>query len=434
MEYRVKALDGGRSVVSRVLDAVDEGDARRKLELQDLRIISLAPIRRLGLLRRQPQLQLAVFTQQLVSLLDAGLSLVEALEALAERAGTLGTHSVLDRVLTRLYEGQTLAAALAEHPRTFPPLYIASVQASERTGALREALTRFIAYQQQADALKKTLVNACIYPAVLLGAGLLVMLFLMGYVVPRFSSIYEDVGADLPFASRVLLQWGQLMDAHAALVAVALIGSLGGAIYGLTRPEARARMGEWVTRIPAVGRQLHLGQPGHPRPHPQPLGIPLDLPAELVDELRPLRARADQRHLAAQLARLYRTAGMLLRGGMPPVTALQMSAGLLRASARPAFAAATQAVREGRSLAQAMESNGLTTPVAARMLRVGERSGNMGEMMERIASFCDEELARWVAVMTRLIEPLLMSVIGLIIGVIVVLMYFPIFQLAGSIR
>ena len=394
MEYRVKALDGGRSVVSRVLDAVDEGDARRKLELQDLRIISLAPIRRLGLLRRQPQLQLAVFTQQLVSLLDAGLSLVEALEALAERAGTLGTHSVLDRVLTRLYEGQTLAAALAEHPRTFPPLYIASVQASERTGALREALTRFIAYQQQADLLKKTLVNACIYPAVLLGAGLLVMLFLMGYVVPRFSSIYEDVGADLPFASRVLLQWGQLMDAHAALVAVALIGSLGGAIYGLTRPEARARMGEWVTRIPAVGRQLHL----------------------------------------YQLARLYRTAGMLLRGGMPAVTALQMSAGLLRASARPAFAAATQAVREGRSLAQAMESNGLTTPVAARMLRVGERSGNMGEMMERIASFCDEELARWVAVMTRLIEPLLMSVIGLIIGVIVVLMYFPIFQLAGSIR
>ena len=394
MEYRVKALDGGRSVVSRVLDAVDEGDARRKLELQDLRIISLAPIRRPGLLRRQPQLQLAVFTQQLVSLLDAGLSLVEALEALAERAGTLGTHSVLDRVLTRLYEGQTLAAALAEHPRTFPPLYIASVQASERTGALREALTRFIAYQQQADALKKTLVNACIYPAVLLGAGLLVMLFLMGYVVPRFSSIYEDVGADLPFASRVLLQWGQLMDAHAGLVAVALIGSLGGAIYGLTRPEARARMGEWVTRIPAVGRQLHL----------------------------------------YQLARLYRTAGMLLRGGMPAVTALQMSAGLLRASARPAFAAATQAVREGRSLAQAMESNGLTTPVAARMLRVGERSGNMGEMMERIASFCDEELARWVAVMTRLIEPLLMSVIGLIIGVIVVLMYFPIFQLAGSIR
>jgi general secretion pathway protein F len=268
------------------------------------------------------------------------------------------------------------------------------VRASERTGAIREALTRYIAYQTQADVLKKTLVNACIYPAVLLGAGLLVTFFLMGYVVPRFSSIYEDVGADLPFASRLLLQWGQLIDAHAKLVVVVVVGTLASAIYGLTRPQSRARMGEWLTRIPAVGRQLHL----------------------------------------YQLARLYRTTGMLLRGGMPAVTALTMSAGVLRASAQSAFAAATQAVREGRSLAQAMESNGLTTPVAARMLRVGERSGNMGEMMERIASFYDEELARWVAVVTRLIEPLLMTVIGLIIGLIVVLMYFPIFQLAGSIR
>jgi general secretion pathway protein F len=394
MEFQVKALEGGRGVVSRVLSAVDESDARRQLALQDLRIISLAPIRRLRLRRRQPQLQLAVFSQQLVSLLDAGLSLVEALEALAERTGTSGSHSVLDRVLGRLYEGQTLGAALAEHPQSFPPLYVASVRASERTGALREALARYIAYQVQADALKKTLVNACIYPAVLLGAGLLVTLFLMGYVVPRFSSIYEDLGSDLPLASRLLLQWGQLIDAHAGLMVVLLLGAVGGAIYGLTRQTARERLGEWVTRIPAVGRQLHL----------------------------------------YQLARLYRTTGMLLRGGMPAVTALTMSAGLLRASARSAFAAATQAVREGRSLAQAMESNGLTTPVAARMLRVGERSGNMGEMMERIASFCDEELARWVAVVTRLIEPILMTVIGLIIGVIVVLMYFPIFQLAGSIR
>jgi len=230
--------------------------------------------------------------------------------------------------------------------------------------------------------------------AVLLGAGLLVTLFLMGYVVPRFSSIYEDVGTDLPAASRLLLQWGQLIDAHAGLMVLLTVASIGGAIYVLTRPAIRASVGDWLTRIPAVGRQLHL----------------------------------------YQMARLYRTTGMLLRGGMPAIAALQMSAGLLRAGSRPAFAAATQSVREGQSLAQAMERNGLTSPVAARMLRVGERSGNMGEMMERIASFCDEELARWVAVVTRLIEPVLMTVIGLVIGVIVVLMYFPIFQLAGSIR
>ncbi|TLY71093.1 MAG: type II secretion system F family protein [Gammaproteobacteria bacterium] len=394
MEFRIKALDASASVVSCVIDAVDEADARRQLALKELKIISLEPVRRLRRLFQAPQLQIAVFSQQLVSLLEAGLSLVEALEALAQKESNAGTKHTLDRILARLYEGQTLAAAIAEHPATFPDLYVASVRASEKTGALREALTRYIAYQEQADTLRKTLVNACIYPAVLLVAGLLVTLFLMGYVVPRFSSIYEDVGTELPLASRLLLEWGKLIDAHAALMTAGVVGGLAAAIYGLARPTVRAAAGAWLARIPAIGRQLHV----------------------------------------YQLARLYRTVGMLVRGGMPAVPALRMSGGVVLAGARAAYAAATRAVTEGQSLADAMERNGLTTPVAARMLRVGERSGNMGEMMERIADFCDEELGRWVAVMTRLIEPVLMIVIGLVIGVIVVLMYFPIFQLAGSIR
>ena len=394
VEFRVKVLDDFSGVSSSVIDAVNEADARRQIALRNLRVISLEPVRSLRRLWQTPQLQVAVFSQQLVSLLDAGLSLVEALEALAQKESNSATQQIIQRILLRLYEGQTLATAIAEHPATFPDLYVAAVRASEKSGALREALTRYIAYQQQADTLRKTLVNACIYPAVLLVAGLLVTLFLLGYVVPRFSSIYEDVGTDLPFASRLLLQWGQLLDAHVGLVVTALVAALVGAGYALSRPALRATVGAWIARIPAVGRQLHV----------------------------------------YQLARLYRTAGMLIRGGIPAVSALRMSAGVVRASSRTAYAAATRAVTEGQSLGEAMERHGLTTPVAARMLRVGERSGNMGEMMERIADFCDEELARWVAVVTRLIEPVLMIVIGLVIGVIVVLMYFPIFQLAGSIR
>ncbi len=393
MEFRIKALDSTLTVTSHVLSAVDEADARRQLELRDLKIISLAPVARVRLFNK-PQLQIAVFSQQLVALLDAGLSLVESLEALAERESNTAARQILQGVLHRLYEGQTLAAALAEQPLVFPPLYVASVRASERTGAVREALTRYIAYAEQADALRKTLVNACIYPTVLLGVGMLVTLFLLGYVVPRFSAIYEDVGANLPAASRVLLQWGQLIDEHGALMAAGLGALLCFLAYALTRPATRAYVARLMVSIPAVGRQLHV----------------------------------------YQLARLYRTTGMLIRGGMPALAAFQMCTGLVRADSQQAFAAATQAVREGQSIAQAMETNGLTTAVAARMLRVGDRGGNMGEMMERIASFCDEELARWVAVVTRLIEPILMTVIGLIIGVIVVLMYFPIFQLAGSIQ
>src|SRR5216683_2754996 len=246
MEFRVKALDREQAVLAQHVDAIDETDARRQLGLLGLRVISLTPVRQARLFARPGKIPLVIFSQELVSLLDAGLSLVESMEALTEKEETAAVRRPLEQILSRLYEGQTLGAALAEHPTTFPYLYVATVRASERTGSLREAITRFIAYQQQIDALRKTLVNACIYPAVLLGAGVLVMLFLMGYVVPRFSAIYADVGSDLPAASRLLLEWGQLMEAHAGLVATVAACFLGGSVYGLSRPAARAAVGAWV--------------------------------------------------------------------------------------------------------------------------------------------------------------------------------------------
>ena len=394
MRFRVKAMSGVHDVLSYALDAVDESDARRQVAGAGLAFISIARERSLKFGSRAARMPLVTFSQELVALLDAGLSLVESIETLAEKEAAPAIRRTLDQVLVRLREGQTFGAALAEHPLSFPTLYVATVRAAERTGALREALTRYVAYQQQVDVLRKSLINASIYPAVLCGAGLLVVAFLMGYVVPRFSSIYEDLGSNLPFASRMLMQWGQFLDKNGFVVLVATAATIAGLIYTFSRPAVRAAIGRRIASIPALGSRLHI----------------------------------------YQLARLYRTVGMLQRGGTPMVTAMRMSAGLLSANLRPAFANATQAVREGRSLGDAMEQYGLTTPVAARMLRVGERSGNMGEMMERIAGFYDEELSRWVGLVTRLIEPALMSLIGIIIGVIVVLMYFPIFELAGSIK
>ena len=394
MEFRVKALDRAHAVTAQSIDAIDEADARRQLGVLGLRVISMKAAHAAKLRGRTGKLPLVIFSQELVALLDAGLSLVESLEALTEKESSPAVRRPLEQILKRLYEGQTLATALAEHPANFPDLYVATVRASERTGSLREALTRYIAYQLQIDSLRKTLVNASIYPCVLLGAGFLVTLFLMGYVVPRFSSIYEELGSDLPFASRLLLQWGQLLEAHTVEVLLGGAAAVGSLAYALSRRSTRAAFGRWVARLPTIGNQIHL----------------------------------------YQLARLYRTVGMLLRSGMPAVTSMNMSSALLSEALRLSFGNATRDVREGQGLANAMERNGLTTAVAARMLRVGERSGNMGEMMERIAAFYDEELSRWVAVVTRLIEPLFMAVIGLLIGVIVVLMYFPIFQLAGSVQ
>jgi len=394
MRFRIKAMSTAHDVHSYILDAMDESDARRQITGAGLTAISILREHGVRLRSRSLKLPLVSFSQELVALLDAGLSLVESIDTLAEKEASPPVRRVLDQLIVRLREGQSLGAAMAEHAHCFPALYVATVRASERTGALREALTRYVAYQQQIDVLRKILINASIYPLALCVAGLLVVGFLMTYVVPRFSSIYEDLGQDLPVASRLLMHWGQFLDAHAGVVVVAAatIGST--LVYLFSRPSVRAGLGARVARLPALGSRIHI----------------------------------------YQLSRLYRTIGMLQRGGTPMVTALRMSSGLLSANLRPGFANATQAIREGRSVADAMELHGLTTPVAVRMLRVGERSGNMGEMLERIAAFYDEELSRWINIVTRLIEPVLMSIIGLMIGVVVVLMYFPIFELAGSIK
>jgi general secretion pathway protein F len=392
MRFRVTALDGGQGVAIQELDALDEADARRQAVARGLRVLAIRAAR--WRLSRGGRLSLLSFSNELIALVEAGLSLVEAIDALAEKERDEAVRHVLQGVRRRLYEGQSLSAALAELPGTFPALFVATVRASERSGAIAEALKRYVAYQQQIDVLRKRLLSASIYPAVLLAAGGLVLLFLIVYVVPRFSGIYEDIGGELPLASRILMQWGRLLEAHGVAVLAASVAGAALLGWGASRPSVRAAAGRLVERIPAIGRRIEL----------------------------------------YQLARLYRTVGMLLRGGLPVVTAFGMTGDLLAPSARPRLEAATRAVREGRSLTEALGEQGLTTPVAERMLRVGERSGNMAEMMERIAAFYDEELSRFVDLATRLIEPAMMTVIGLVIGLIVVLMYFPIFELAGSVR
>ena len=393
MQFRIKATGAGHGVIVCDVEALDEEDARRQVIAQGRSVIAISALRTFGR-ARGARLPLVSFSLELVALLEAGLTLVEAIDTLTEKESNVAIRRGLEQIRARLFEGRTLSTALEELPRSFPPLYVATVRASERTGDVREALVRFVAYQQQIDILKRKLVNASIYPLVLCGAGLAVTLFLLGYVVPRFSSIYEDLGSNLPVASMLLMKWGLMLQQHGLrtlLTAVALGGLIG---YLATRPSVRTAVFARVAAIPAIGRHIR----------------------------------------TYQLARLYRTVGMLLRGGTPAPAAIKMSEGLLSVTLRPALRQALREVREGQSLAVALGRNGLTTSVAGRMLRVGERSGNMGEMMERIAAFYDDDLARAIDILTRLIEPLLMAFIGLLIGLIVVLMYFPIFELAGMLQ
>lgn len=393
MRFQVKALDQDRTICVASVDAADALDAERQFADRGMKVISIGRDRRLRMTRRL-SFPIVIFSQELIALLEAGLSLVEAIDTLTEKETNTSIAQTLEQVRARLSEGRTLSSALEELPGSFPPLYVATIRASEKSGSIQEALVRYVAYQEQIDLLKKKVISASIYPVILCAAGLLVSLFLLVYVVPGFSGIYDDLGTSVPAASRVLMAWGDLISTYpteAAVVAASLIALFG---YALTMQSVRAALANAVVAIPAIGRQLH----------------------------------------TYQLARLYRTVGMLLRGGMPAVTALKMSTGLLSEGYQPSLSQAIRQITEGRPLAESLDEMGLTTPVSTRMLQVGQRSGNIGEMMERIATFYDRELERSVDVLTRLIEPILMIVIGIIIGLIVVLMYFPVFELAGSLQ
>jgi len=395
MRYNLKAIaqDGHIELID--LDAFDEASARQQAEGRGYTVLA---VRRRSVLfagaRPGARFPVVLFSQQLLVLIGAGLPLVDAIETLAETERRDDFRAALGHIAATLRQGQPFSAALAQLPHVFSPLYVATVRAAERTSDLAPALGRYVAYQTQLEALRKRVLNASIYPLLLLGVGGLVSLFLMLYVVPRFSRIYEERVADLPLFSRLLLSWGQLVEGHGVLIVGLLAGLALAALYALRAAPVRARIGNALWRLPGVGERMKI----------------------------------------YQLARFYRTSGMLLRGGMPLVTALDMAGALLHAGLRGQLQAARRAISEGQQVSVSMERNGLATPVALRMLAVGEQSGNMGEMMDRIAAFHDEEILRWVDWFTRLFEPILMGVIGLIIGSIVIFMYMPIFELAGSLR
>lgn len=396
MRFEVKALRSGEALTVVGIDATDAQDAAAQAAGQGYSVISVSAgrawTRWAG--RRKPDFPLVLFSQELLALLQAGLALVESLETLAEKEQRPAVRRTLDHVVGCLYEGHTLSYGLEKSGAGFPPLYIASVRASETTGALPEALARYIAYQSQMDGVRRHVVSASIYPAILAGVGCLVTLFLLVYVVPRFSRVYADVGGNLPLMSRLLINWGIFLEVHALALSVSLSFGLAALAYTVTRPACKQWMARRIWQLPAIGNRLHL----------------------------------------YYLSRFYRSMGMLLRGGMPVVTALTMVSDLLQTTARAQLALAAASIREGQPISVSMQRHGLTTPIALRMLRVGEHTGKMGDMMERIASFYEEETARWVERFTKLFEPLLMIFIGLLIGFIVVLMYLPIFELAGSIQ
>ena len=336
---------------------------------------------------------LLLFAQELLTLLRAGLNLVESLGGLAARPGA-GQQTVINNLLADLREGKTFSTALARHPQAFPDLFCALVQASERTSDLPTALERYISYASQVEVLKKKLTNAALYPSLLVLVGGAVLLFLMTYVVPRFAGIYESLRGDLPWMSQALLWWGRALRDHAGWMLLAGVALSVAAAWAASRPAWRAAALQRVLRWRRIGRYVE----------------------------------------GFRLARLYRALGMLLEGGIPLAEALQRVVALLPLLQQQQLTQARQAIQEGQPASVALQRYGLAPNLALQMLVVGERTGNLGGMMQRIAEFFEADTSRALEAFVRLFEPLLMTLIGLVIGTVVVLMYLPIFELAGSLQ
>ncbi|NWL77594.1 type II secretion system protein [Pseudomonas taiwanensis] len=396
MRFQVKAVRGQAGVVALTLEAASDDEARRQAEAQGLRVLTLQAERGWSLRnwRRREGFPLLLFSQELTTLLNAGLALIDALESLAEKEADPQARKVLGALVRLLYEGKSLSQALAQFPSVFPALYVALVQSSEKTGAVGDALGRYVAYRTRMDEVRQKIISASVYPVLLFMVGCSVLLFLVGYVVPRFSLVFEGLGSNLPWLSRVLLHSGLFLHSHQAEVFGGAALALVTLVLLLRQENVRRAIGRQIERLPAIRERIQV----------------------------------------YELARFYRSLGILLQGGIPILTAIEMVRGLLGAASRPRLDQAAARIREGQALSRALEEHGLSTPVSLRMLRAGEQSGNLGEMMERTADFHDEETGRWIEWFVRLFEPLLMTFIGLIIGVIVILMYIPIFELASSIQ
>ena len=345
-------------------------------------------------LGRPKRFPLQLFSQELAVLLDSGIALLEALNTLREKEDNKDVAAALDGVVAMVEQGQPLSSAMQAQPQAFDELVCAIVAANERTGQLSVALAQHAKYLAWVDGLRQRLIAACVYPVMLLGVGGAVIMFLLLFVLPRFAGILDGLGGDLPWGSRVLINFGSTAGAHPGWVLGGMAAFVVLLVGVFNQPAVRLRLQSSLWTLPGLGPRLRV----------------------------------------LALARLYRSLAMLLGSGVPVLPALRIVRDVVAAPWRQAVTQAAAQIEQGQRLSEALETQDLATPVARRMVRVGERSGEVPAMLERAAAFHDEEAVRLTELLTRMINPALMLIMGVVIGGIIVLMYMPIFQLVEQVQ
>lgn len=393
MLYEVRAADAASQLKTLHLEASDAADARQQALRLRLIPVSVKP-HTAGVSSRRDQFDLSLFAEELQMLLSAGLPLIDAIDGLAERQSGGTSRLVFTALASRLRNGERLSAAMARQPEIFPVLFVGIVRAAETTSSLPSSLTKYVAYESHLKVLRERMASAAIYPMILLVVGTAVTLFLMTYVVPRFASVYQSSGRSLPWISQTLLDLGRLLSQN---LLPGLVLLLGAALLGWRWYQPRRHALGWL----------------------QLLGL---LPG------------AASRVATIEISRLYRTLGMLLEGGLPVRDALALADAVVLGDRRRALADVLRKVEGGEPLSASLEQASLSTPLALRLIQVGERSGQLGPMLERAAMFHEHETALWIERFSKTFGPILMILISLIVGMVVIFLYIPVFDLAGSLQ
>jgi type IV pilus assembly protein PilC len=396
-KYEGKTLKG--QVKKGELEAADEGAVRVYLRQQNIIPTKITPKAKeitisLPFKKKVNQRAIAIFTRQLATMIDAGLPLVQSLEILSVQQEQKLFKDIIREIREDVEGGSTFAGALKKHPNTFDDLYTNLVVAGEEGGILDNILLRLAGYIEKAEALKKKVKSAMVYPATIVGVAVIVVMILMIFVIPVFESMFKSAGQTLPLPTLIVITMSKLIKKYVFIVVPALI-----LLFYLFRRYHKTENGRAV-----IDRLL--------------LKLPVFGP--LLQKI--------------SVARFSRTLGTLVSSGVPILDGLNIvSKTSGNKTIETAIMNARASIREGETIAEPLGRSGMFPPMVIQMISVGESTGALDSMLSKIADFYEEEVDVAVGNLTSLLEPFLMVFLGVVIGGVVISMYLPIFQMASAV-
>ena len=333
---------------------------------------------------------LVIFTRQLATMVDAGLAMVQSLQALAEQTTNKVMRDVIKDITTRVEGGDSFSEALQKHPKAFNRLYVCMVAAGEKGGLLAEILARLAIYLENAARLRKKVKSAMMYPAVVSIVAVLITIFLLVKVVPVFGEIFNSFGAQLPAPTQFLINLSKFVQKYVFLILPVGGGIVYGWFYFIKTPIGRQFWDTYRVRLPIFGAIAH----------------------------------------KICLARFTRTLASLIRSGVPILEVLQIvSQTVGNVVMEKAIKTASYDIERGENISNALGKHPIFPSMIIRMVTAGEQTGKIDNMLERIADFLDEEIETTLSGLTALIEPILIVFLGVVVGGMVICMFLPLFKL-----